>query len=282
MMMEISKADLYLPHAAEILDIIEENSEIKTFVLSFQDKAIQSDFFYKPGQFVMVSVPHCGEAPISFSSSPNDSGRIELSVRRAGKLTTAMHEMAKGDIVGLRGPYGRSFPMEKIGRKKLLFIAGGIGLAPLRSVISTCLSENTDQEITLFYGSRSPSDIAFKKDIAKWQAMKNVSCLLTVDRAEKGWDGRVGLVTSLFGSMAFKPDETLALICGPPMMLKAVFRELGDQGFADSSIITTMERHMICGVGVCRHCHMDEKLVCLDGPIFSLEELKNLDVMELR
>ncbi|MCB2182730.1 MAG: FAD/NAD(P)-binding protein [Desulfobulbaceae bacterium] len=280
--MEILQPDLYLPKSAEIIDVTEENSQIKTYILSFIDKEFNDSFAPQPGQFVLLSVPHYGEAPISFSSTPDENGRFHLSVRKAGKLTSALHAMEKGDIVGLRGPYGRPFPMEQFEGKNLLFVAGGIGLAPLCPVINSSLQNGADRCVTLLYGSRTPSDIAFKADIDKWRQHENVTCLLTVDSSEEGWQGEVGLVTGLFGKCSYDPDDTLAIICGPPMMIRAVFAELERQGFSDDNIITTMERHMKCGVGICRHCHMDEKLVCKDGPVFTLSELKKLDVMELR
>jgi len=282
MIMQSPHKDLYWPKPAEIREVIEENSQIKTFVLAFVDRQYNASFTYQPGQFMMVSVPHCGEAPISVSSTPMNAGAIHLSVRRAGGLTAALHDMKKGDVVGLRGPYGRPFPMASLTDRDLLFVAGGIGLAPLRSVINTCLATGHDRRITILYGSRTPSDIAFKKDLTTWGQTAKVSCLLTVDRSEPGWDGEVGLVTSLFEHCSLDPDETKALVCGPPMMIRAVLAELAHRGFADENIITTMERHMKCGVGICRHCHMDDKLVCKDGPVFTLEELKRLNVFELR
>ena len=274
--------DLYLPRTAEIIEVIEENSQIKTFVLSFVDKKFKDAFSYEPGQFIMLSLPHCGEAPISISSTPFLPGTIDLSVRKAGKLSGALHRLQKGSVVGIRGPYGKPFPMERLYGRNLLFVAGGIGLAPLRSVINSCIKKDKETSITLLYGSRSPSDIAFREDIASWQEQDNVSCLLTVDSDEEGWQGDVGLVTSLFDKCSFDPANTLALACGPPMMIKAVLAECERRGFDDKDIITTMERHMKCGVGICRHCHMDGKMICKDGPVFTLEELKCLDVMELR
>jgi len=274
--------DLYRPRPAAIREVIEENSQIKTFVLAFVDHEYNASFTYQPGQFLMVSVPHCGEAPISISSTPAHAGTIQLSVRRAGRLTAAMHDLRQGDMVGLRGPYGRPFPMASLAGRDLLFVAGGIGLAPLRSVINTCLAAGHDRRITILYGSRTPSDIAFQGDLTSWQQREEVSCLLTVDRAEPGWAGEVGLVTALLAHCSLEPEETKALVCGPPMMIRAVLAELAHRGLADEDIITTMERHMKCAVGICRHCHMDEKLVCKDGPVFTLEELKRMNVMELR
>ncbi len=271
----------YLPRPAVIREIIAENSQIKTFVLALADQQANQAFTYKPGQFMMVSLPHRGEAPISFSSTPTRPGTFQLSVRRAGALTTAMHQLRAGDQIGLRGPYGRPFVMEDLQGRDLLFVAGGIGLAPLRSVINGCLDTPGHGQLTILYGSRVPSDIAFRGDIDIWQQHPAVACHLTVDAAELGWDGPVGLVTGLLDQVASNPASSIALVCGPPVMITAVLTALGNMGFADEDILTTMERHMKCGIGVCRHCHLDSKLVCVDGPVFSQAQLKKLQVDSL-
>jgi NAD(P)H-flavin reductase len=165
--------------------------------------------------------------------------------------------------------------------RDLLFVAGGIGLAPLRSVINGCLDTPGHGKITILYGSRVPSDIAFRADIDAWQNHPAVDCRLTVDVAEPGWDGPVGLVTGLLEQLTVNPATSTALVCGPPVMIAAVLNALGDMGFADEDILTTMERHMKCGIGVCRHCHLDSKLVCVDGPVFSRAQLKKLQVDSL-
>lgn len=280
--MQSELPDLYLPKPAIIEEVIIENSQIKTFVLSFAEKKRNETFTYQPGQFVMVSTVHCGEAPLSFSSTPTRKGTFHLSVRKAGKLTGALHDLSAGDIVGVRGPYGNSFPVADLKGKNLLFVAGGIGLAPLRSVIQYCLDNRTDYgTISILYGSKEPSDIAFKADIETWQQSAGIECLLTVDKGDAEWQGTVGVVTCLFDACSLDSQGCKALVCGPPMMIRSVLADLNERGFADEDILTTMERHMKCGIGICRHCHMDEKLVCADGPVFTLKELRSLDVMEL-
>ena len=278
-----TQSDPYLPQPARILRVIEENSQIKTFVLAFTDPAVNASFRYQPGQFLMVSVPHCGEAPISISSAQQATpGEIHLSVRRAGKLTSAMHLLAEGAIIALRGPYGRFFPMSDLCGKNLLFVGGGIGLAPLRAVIQSCLADRGRfGAITILYGSRTPSDIAFRADLACWEQEAGVQCLLTVDTPEPGWSGAVGVVPKLLDQVALDPAASKALVCGPPLMIKFTLAALSAKGFADQDIITTLERHMKCGVGLCRHCHLDNKLVCVDGPVFTKAELNTLHVMEL-
>ena len=270
--------NIFQPYEARIEDIVDENSNIKTYMLKFSDKKLLNDFSYVPGQFVMLSVPGCGEAPISISSSPTMSGVIHLSVRKAGRLTSALHDMKAGDCVGIRGPYGRPFPMDELKGKDLLFVAGGIGLAPLRSVISFCLDRKGEYgRITLLYGSRTPSDMAFGADIARWSESGDVDVRLTVDVAESGWSGKVGLVTNLIDDIEMDVAGCSALLCGPPLMIDAVTDRLLEAGLAPGSIITTMERNMKCGVGLCGHCHMGNVLVCREGPVFTVEELRETD-----
>ena len=270
----------YLPRPARIVKVSEENSQIKTFHLALSNPDHNAAFTYLPGQFMMVSVPHYGEAPISISSTPSRPGIIELAVRKAGALTTAMHGMLEGDTVGLRGPYGKPFPLPALKGRDLVFVAGGIGLAPLRSLINFCLDHRDDYgSITLLYGSRSPEDIAFSADLAAWQEEQGVHCLLSVDNAGPGWQGHVGLVTTLLEMIRPEPERSSAIACGPSVMIRFVLAALSRMGFADDHIITTLERHMKCGIGVCRHCHMDKTLVCADGPVFSLAELRGVTIL---
>ena len=231
----------------------------------------------------MLSVPHCGEAAISISSSPTALPLIDLSIRKAGKLTNAIHTMKAGNQLGIRGPFGKPFPTETFANRDLLFVAGGIGLAPLKSVIDYSLfhssvEKDAVQSMTLLYGSRSPSDIAFQNTINNWQK-QGVDCRLTVDETETDWQGNVGLVTDLLPHYKLT-DNTTALVCGPPVMIKFVIAQLSAMGCSDEAIFTTLERHMKCGMGTCGHCHLDGKMVCVDGPVFSLSQLKTMDVME--
>jgi len=272
-------ANVYLPHSAVIREVIVENSLIKTFVTQFLDQDVNASFSYQPGQFVMVSIPHHGEAPISISSTPTRPGEMHLSVRVCGHLTTALHELGPGAVIGMRGPYGRPFPLAGLAGKNLLFVAGGIGLAPLRSVINYALDQGEKYgKKTILYGSRRPSDIAFRSDLSVWQERPDVACHLTVDEAQPGWDGHVGVVTTLWEQAEISFRETVALLCGPPVMIKFVLADLRRMGFPDEAVITTMERHMKCGVGICGHCHMDKTLICTDGPVFSAAELAGLHV----
>jgi NAD(P)H-flavin reductase len=271
-----------IPRQAVIREVIRENSQIRTFRLELLDKT--SPFTFSPGQFLMLSVPHQGEAAISISSSPTSLPLVDLSIRRAGKLTAAVHTMRAGEQVGIRGPFGRPFPVHDFSGRSLLFVAGGIGLAPLKGVIDYFLfQQELDEEplrdMTLLYGSRTPADIAFSTVLKTWQ-QQAVDCRLTVDEADSDWQGQVGLVTDLLESCTVT-EKTTALICGPPIMIRFVIARLSAMGCADENIITTLERHMKCGMGICGHCHLDGKLVCVDGPVFTLAQLKSMDVLEL-
>jgi len=275
--------NIYHPNPVIIQDIINENCQIKTFVLAFKDNKKNEGFSYEPGQFMMVSIPHHGEAPISFSSTPSRPGTIELSVRKAGRLTSAMHALKPGDTIALRGPFGKPFPMKNYEGHHLLFVAGGIGLAPMRGVINYCLDHRESYgSITILAGSRCPDDVSFSRDLEIWRQQKNVDCYVTVDIGDSQWTHNVGLVPSLLPRFTKDPTESFALLCGPPVMIRFVIADLVKMGFTDDHIITTMERHMKCGVGVCGHCHMDGKLVCIDGPVFSRKQLLGMDVEELQ
>lgn len=274
--------NIYQPHPARVIRVTQENCQIKTFTLAFTDASRNEAFSYQPGQFMMVSMADCGEAPISIASSPSRPGALDLSVRQAGVLTRAMHTLHPGDVLGLRGPYGKPFPLAALRGRDLVFVAGGIGLAPLRSLITFCLDNRADYgAITLLYGSRSPQDIAFMADISAWQDKHSVPCLLTVDTSEPGWQGHVGVVTTLLGTIRPDPSRSTAIVCGPSLMIRFVLAELSRMGFSDDFIITTLERHMKCGIGVCRHCHMERTLVCADGPVFTLSQLRAMTGTEV-
>ncbi len=272
----------FIPARAIIREIIRENDQISTFRLELIDKT--KPFSFLPGQFLMVSVPHCGEAAISISSSPDTLPLIDLSIRRAGELTSVIHSMEKGARLGLRGPFGKAFPVETFSGRNLLFVAGGIGLAPLKSVIDHCLfqsglDDDAVSGIRLLYGSRSPSDIAFARTIELWRE-QGIDVRLTVDEKDEHWTGHVGLVTELLEDITLDTNS-ISLVCGPPVMIRFVIAKLTESGCDDTNIFTTLERHMKCGMGLCGHCHLDGKLVCLDGPVFSVNELNTMDVMEL-
>lgn len=264
--------NIYLPQQAIVRNIIRENDLVNTYELTLMDELTNCRFSFQPGQFMMISMPHLGEAPISFSSSPDNSDGFALTIRNSGSLTAAVHGLRIGDMVGVRGPYGNGFPLAECKGKNLFFIAGGIGLAPLRPVIEYCLARSGEfGRLTLLYGSKTPDECCFSGDLPRWQ-QHGMDCRLTVDQATEGWDGSVGLVTSLLEGVKIDEDD-MALVCGPGIMIRFVLQQLQAMGMEAGNIITTLERHMKCGVGICGHCHSGDKLVCVDGPVFGADEL---------
>ena len=269
--------NIYYPHPASIIDVKEETPDIKTFTLSFKDEEIQNRFTFRPGQFVLLSVLHCGEAPISICSPPTFSKGLELSIKKMGRLTGEVHRYSKGDEAGLRGPYGNGFPLEELCGHDLLFVGGGIGLAPLRSLVEYVLSNRSDfGEVTVLYGARTPADLVFRDDLAAWAGKEDLNVMITVDRGDSEWKGEIGPVTHLWKKATIYPSTTKAIICGPPVMISFVVSDLLKMGFNEDDIITTLERHMKCGVGKCGHCSIGSKFTCIDGPVFTYRQLKEL------
>lgn len=262
----------YLPIQVRIQNIVKETPDVKTFRLAC------NLFDYKPGQFLELSLFGFGEAPISITSTPTQKGFIEISVKKMGKLTTILHSKKKGEEIGIRGPYGNGFPLELLAKRNLLFVGGGIGLAPLRSLINYCLDNRKKYgEITILYGARTPGDIVFKNELRAWRRREGVNVLLTADIGKKGWRGNVGVVTTLFSEIEINPQNTTAIVCGPPVMIPFVIKGLVDMKMKDKYIITTLERYMKCGIGKCGHCNIGPKYTCTDGPVFTYEEMKTLE-----
>jgi sulfite reductase subunit B len=234
---------------------------------------------HRPGQFVEVSVLGVGEAPISISSSPSRSnGSFELCVRRAGDLTSVLHRLQPGDELGIRGPFGRGFPYERFRGKDILFAPGGLGLAPMRSLINQVLDERGNYgRVTLLYGARLPSELLFLDEIAEWQKRGDIEIHLTVDRADETWKGNVGVITTLFPKVEVHARNTVAITIGPPVMYRFVLMELLGKGISEGNIWMSLERRMKCGVGKCGHCQINDVYTCQSGPSFSYAELKHLE-----
>jgi len=265
----------YLPHPAIIESIQRESFDTKTFKLVFKDKALAESFNYKPGQFVQVSLLGVGESPISITSSPSDKGFLELTIRAVGKLTRAIHQLKQGDKIYIRGPYGNSFPVDEVAGKDLYFIAGGIGLPPLRSVIKSVFVRRGDfGKIKILYGAKTPNELCFKEELKVWKQIDNIEVLLTVDEPDDRWQENVGVVTTLWGKTDMVSPNGVAYICGPPIMIKFVIEKLLTSGFRDEDIYITLERYMKCGIGKCGHCNIAGMFVCIDGPVFTYSQLK--------
>jgi len=232
---------------------------------------------HEPGQFVQLSMFGFGEAPLSVCSADADSGRFELCVRRAGSLTAAMHSLGAGDTVGIRGPFGKGFPVEQMRDMDVLVVAGGIGLAPLRSLIQHVLRNRDDfGRLSIVYGTRTPEQMLFAGDIRDWESAERTEVLVTVDEASEGWDGRVGVVTGPLTELMIETSNTVAAVVGPPVMYRFVLAALRGMGIPDEQTFLSLERRMECGVGKCGHCVVDGCYVCVDGPVFSAAELNQL------
>lgn len=275
------KNNEYIPYPAVIEEIRKETFDTKTFRVRFVDKKLIDSFQYKQGQFMEVSLLGAGEAPISITSSPSRKGFLEFTIRAAGKVTKSIYSLKKGDTIYLRGPYGNPFPFEEIKGKNIYFIAGGIGLAPLRSLINLVLDNRQDfKHIKILYGAKTPDELCFKGEIEEWKKIPDTEVWLTVDRPCEGWGCSVGVVTELWKQTDVHPENAVSVLCGPPIMIKFVTLKLAESGFKDNEIVMTLERYMKCGIGKCGHCNIGEKFVCIDGPVFTYEQVKKMPQKE--
>ncbi len=232
---------------------------------------------HEPGQFVEVSVFGIGEAPISVSSAPRDDPGFELVVRKMGNVTSALHRLEAGATLGLRGPFGRGFPLEELAGRDILLVAGGLGLVPMRSLIQHILAHRSDfGTVTLLYGCKEPAELLFTDEQAEWAERDDFDFRVTIDRPHPDWDGHVGVVTTLFEGLELDPRSTKAVLVGPPIMYRFVILECVNRGMADEDILVDLERRMKCGVGKCGHCQINNKYVCQDGPVFSYHEIATL------
>lgn len=271
--------NVYLPKIALLDRVVEEIADVKTFYWHFEDQAEQAAFRkFLPGQFAQVSVFGAGEFPASLPPSPTEE-ELFFTVRRVGTVTAALHALRPGDRFGVRGPYGNGFPMKQYFGQNLLFVAGGIGLIPLRSCLNYALdNRHRYGKIQLFYGARGLKDLMYLGALREWEMSRGFECYLTVDRADDQWTGHVGVVGSLFRKpgVTVPVENTTAFVCGPPIMFRFVIRDLKEMGFEDCNIMSTLERYMKCGVGKCGHCCIGLAYVCADGPVFTYEQIKRL------
>lgn len=268
--------DTLIPHVGIITDIRDETPDVKTFRVNAPGGG--KLFEHMPGQCAMLCVPGVGEAMFSITSSPTNQAYQEFSIKRCGVLTDCLHSLQVGDEIMVRGPYGNHFPVEtELKGKNLLFIAGGIGLAPLRSVINYCLDNRENYgTINILYGSRSADDLVRRDELENvWSVAPDVNVYLTIDREQAGWDGHVGFVPSYLKEIGFDTDK-VALVCGPPIMIKFVLQGLKEMGFSNEQVYTTLELRMKCGVGKCGRCNIGTKYVCKDGPVFRFDEVDQL------
>jgi NAD(P)H-flavin reductase len=271
--------NIYLPKIAVLDRVVEEIADVKTFYWHFEDPVEHRQFKrFRPGQFAQVSLFGIGEFPASLPPSPTEDETF-FTIRQVGSCTAALHGLKPAGKFAVRGPYGNGFPMEDYFGKNLVFVAGGIGLIPLRSCIIYALQNRANyRRIQIFYGAKTPGELLYLADLREWGKSVGVECHLTVDRAANGWSGNVGVVGSLFKKPGVQVpvDQTIAFVCGPPVMFRFVIRDLLAMGFAERNIVSTLERYMKCGVGKCGHCCIGVAYVCVDGPVFTYEQIKRL------
>ncbi|GHS95718.1 oxidoreductase [Synergistales bacterium] len=269
----------YVPLKARIQKIIQETSspdlDVKTYRLSFEDgRSLE----FMPGQFVEFSVPGIGECPFGFASSPLTKDYFEITIKRTGKVTDKIHTLKEGDFVWIRGPFGNTFPVEKFEGSDLLFVAGGLGLAPLRPFILYALDDTNRKKygkIDMLLAARTSSDHCFAYEYDEWRA-KGASVNLTIDNPEPAWKGLVGFPHNLIKDMEFDFSKLYAFLCGPPIMIKFVQGSLKEMGMPIDRLYTTLEMRMTCGVGKCGKCNIGRQYVCVDGPVFCMAELAEM------
>lgn len=262
---------------AEITNIIRLTELEKLFHIRICDKTDRERFSFLPGQFVMVEVPGYGEIPISISSSISNKGFIELCIRKAGLVTQVLHRAKRGAFVGIRGPFGTHFPLEKMHGQNILLIAGGLGLAPLRAPIFYVNENRSDfKDVSILYGTKNPEQLLFDYQYEEWRRIDDVDLQIIVEQAHDDWRGPRGMITSLLEKMTISPRDTFAIVCGPPIMFKYVCTMLNKIGVPMQKMFVSLERRMHCGMGKCCRCNIGSTYTCIDGPVFDYWSCLNL------
>ncbi|MBN1115073.1 MAG: FAD/NAD(P)-binding protein [Oligoflexia bacterium] len=268
------KENIFLPREAKIIRAHQATSSEIHFTLEMADGP---QLIFEPGQILEVSLFGYGEIPIGFASSPTRTNTFDIVIRTVGRVSSAVNRLKKGDSLFVRGPLGNGFDLNKLRNQNILIVAGGIGLCPTRSLVQYIMDRRDEfKKFTLFYGSKDPSQLLFKDDLANFRKSKDVEYFETVDKGDSGWKGNVGVITTLFPKADITPD-TKVIICGPPVMFRFVIAELDKIGVPRKDIFVDLERRMKCGVGKCGHCQINDKYVCVDGPVFSYADIENLE-----
>jgi len=266
----------YLPELATVQEIIQETANIRTLRVSLDDKEKMSEFSFRPGQVGQLSVFGAGESTFVINSPPTRKDYLQFSVMRTGEVTQRIHQLNAGDQIGLRAPLGNGFRYEDMKGHDILFIGGGIGMAPLRTLLLFMIDNRRDYgDIMVLYGARSPQDLCYTYEFQEWKA-GGVNLVLTVDSEFPGWKERVGFVPTVLSEESPSPHNRIAVVCGPPIMIKFVLFGLKELGFEDRQILTTLEKRMKCGIGICGRCNIGSQYVCLDGPVFSYEQITGM------
>ena len=259
---------------AEITGIDVESPNIKTFKLSPEDP-----IGFSTGEFVQLSVPGLGEAPFTPSSSPNVKEKMEITIMEAGEVTGKLHRMKPGETLGIRGPYGKGYPLEEMKGRDVLVVGGGVGLAPLRSLLYMLMAQPDEYgKIALKYGARTPDHIIYKDQVEKWKDDSVIDLELTVDEGDEDWEGNEGVVTTLLEDLEVDTENGVAVVCGPPIMMKFTAQKLLDY-YDPESIYLSLEKNMSCGIGMCGHCQLGKYYVCKDGPVFTYDQV--IDIPDL-
>ena len=262
----------FIPIPSKVEDVIEETPTIKTFVLRPEEP-----LEFLAGQFVQLGLPGVGEAPFTPSSSPAEPERIEVTVLKAGFVTNALHDIEPGAVLGMRGPFGKGYPFQKLEGQEVLVIGGGVGLAPLRSLLYQLFSDLSPYErVSIKYGARMPEELCFRRQYEEWASLDGVDFTPTIDVPAEGWDGHVGLVTTLLEDLDVDIENTYALSCGPEVMLKFVTYKLLDTGFPPERIYLSMNRNMSCGMGICGRCNLGPFYLCKDGPDMCYADIQDI------
>jgi len=275
----MTSKNIYEPYMMRIDQVVDEAPGIKTFRLLFEDQAVNDGFSFRAGQFGEYSVFGEGESTFCIASSPTRKGYIECTFRQVGRVTTALAALQEGDQVGFRGPYGNVFPIDEWEGKNLLFIAGGIALPPLRCVIWNALDwRDRFRDISIVYGARTVADLVYKRELKEWTDRGDVRVVTTVDPGGEtpDWTGEVGFVPHVIEKLNPPSEDTVALLCGPPIMIKLTLPVLTRLGFQAGEMFTTLENRMKCGLGKCGRCNVGKYYICKDGPVFSFEQLSQL------
>jgi NAD(P)H-flavin reductase len=263
--------NIYQPLEATVEDVIDETPSIKTFIIR-----PETGFSFKTGQFIELTLPGIGEAPFTPSSDPDAQARFEVTVMNAGRVTALLHGMRSSFPVGIRGPYGKGYPLDEFSGKDILIVGGGVGLAPLRSLLFSLFSRiDKYSKVLLRYGARSPEDIVYKTAIPEWQQKDKVDIVVTVDKGDPQWKGNIGVDTTILNDLPVDLNNCAVIVCGPPVMMKFSVMKLLEKGFRPADIYLSMEKNMSCGLGKCGHCRIGKFYICKDGPVFTYEQLKD-------